>query len=124
MEINKEENVGIVDSKEELLSSENALPISDRKIVPISIDIDKLNSEITEEPPERETWTGKLDFFFSALGYAVGLGAVWWVFIYRNQEILELETSLLNQIKGDFHIYVIRMEVRNLLEIKQWIHQI
>ena len=27
--------------------------------------------------PDRETWTGKFDFFLTALGYAVGLGAIW-----------------------------------------------
>jgi hypothetical protein len=26
---------------------------------------------------ERENWSGKLDFFFSALSFSVGLGAVW-----------------------------------------------
>ena len=26
---------------------------------------------------QRETWTGKFDFFLTALGYAVGLGAIW-----------------------------------------------
>ena len=33
--------------------------------------------DASDENPERGNWTNKLDFFLSAVGYAVGLGNVW-----------------------------------------------
>jgi hypothetical protein len=38
-------------------------------------EIDKVDEN--GDTAKRETWSGKLDFFLSALAYAVGLGAVW-----------------------------------------------
>ncbi len=35
------------------------------------------NSEEKAADLNREQWTGKFDFFLTALGYAVGLGAIW-----------------------------------------------
>ena len=38
----------------------------------------KLVNNAPDEPyPEREQWTGKLDFIMSCIGYAIGLGNVW-----------------------------------------------
>jgi hypothetical protein len=34
-------------------------------------------TEKKSESNNRETWSGKFDFFLTALGYAVGLGAIW-----------------------------------------------
>ena len=44
------------------------------------IDEDEATTKIEIKPKEeeeRDQWTGKLDFFLSALSYSVGLGAVW-----------------------------------------------
>ncbi|RWS25251.1 sodium- and chloride-dependent GABA transporter 1-like protein [Leptotrombidium deliense] len=38
--------------------------------------IDSQNNEVNEMP-ERGQWTGKLDFIFGCISYAVGLGNVW-----------------------------------------------
>lgn len=40
---------------------------------------DSESNTVSESPKKdaRETWSGKFDFFLTALGYAVGLGAIW-----------------------------------------------
>ncbi|CAF0892953.1 unnamed protein product [Brachionus calyciflorus] len=42
-----------------------------------NLEAQKKVDEEEEDDEERANWTGKLDFFLSALSYSVGLGAVW-----------------------------------------------
>ena len=43
----------------------------------LSIDLVHFQKVDSEEEPERETWSGKLDFVMSALSFAVGMGNMW-----------------------------------------------
>lgn len=51
--------------------------VSPKKISHILPYPDENTKKEHQSPKAREVWTGSLDFFVSALGYAVGVGNVW-----------------------------------------------
>lgn len=39
--------------------------------------VETSNKKVVKQTTDRDQWSGRFDFFFSSLGYAVGLGAIW-----------------------------------------------